>query len=260
MNRISVITICFNNLTDVIDTCRSVDMQSQKPFEHLIIDGSTTFHINDHFQNNAQPPYRRWISEKDEGISDAFNKGVLNAKGDIVVMLNSGDIFYNENTIAIVTAAFEKNENLQWLHGKYELHRGHTWIIIGKPFESSKMYRGMRSICHQTMFVRKSMHDKYGLYDTQLKIAMDYDFLLRIAIEKFAFLETPLVKFAPSGISHHGYLLSLKEIKNSYKKYYGSSIFLEIWQFRLKLLHYLLNTQLGKWLFKVKTRLRLENM
>ena len=78
------------------------------------------------------------------------------------------------------------------------------------------------------------MHDKYGLYDKQLKIAMDYDFLLRIANEKFIFLETALVKFAPAGTSSIHYSGSLQEIKKSYIKYYGASIFLEIWQLRLK--------------------------
>ena len=260
MNLVTVITICFNNLDDVINTCRSVDMQEQKPFEHLIINGSTTTAIKDYLNNTRQPSYRRWICERDDGIADAFNKGIRHAKGDIVVMLNSGDIFYSNNVISLVTSEFEKDVTLQWLHSKFELHRGHTWIIIGKPFSPSKMYRGMRSICHQSMFVKKILHDKYGLYDTTLKIGMDYDFLLRIANEKFTFIETPLVKFAPAGISNVNYLLSLKEIKHSYKKHYGNSLLLEVWQLRLKFLHFLLNTQLGKWLFKLKTRWKLENM
>jgi hypothetical protein len=175
-------------------------------------------------------------------------------------MLNSGDTFYCKQVLKIASAAFEKDDDLQWLHSKYELHRGHTWIIIGKPFAKSKMYRGMRSICHQTMFVKRALHDKYGLYDKQLKIAMDYDFLLRIANEKFIFIETPLVKFAPAGTSSINYSKSLKEIKASYKKYYGNSIFLEIWQLRLKLLHHLLGTRIGKLLFKAKTGLKMENM
>ncbi|MGZ8558865.1 MAG: glycosyltransferase [Chitinophagaceae bacterium] len=260
MKRITVISICFDNSDDVISTCKSVDMQEQKPFEHLIIDGSRGPAIKNYLENHTQPAYRRWICEKDDGISDAFNKGVLNAEGEIVVMLNSGDTFYDNLAIGTAATAFEKDNNLQWLHSKYELHRGDTWIIIGKPFAKSKMYRGMRSICHQTMFVKKTLHDKYGLYDTRLKIAMDYDFLLRIVNEKFIFIETPLVKFAPAGSSSTNYLLSLIEIKASYEKYYGKSMLLQLWQIRLKLLHYLLRTKLGKLLFKVKTGLKLENM
>ena len=260
MNQISVITICFNNLQDVLTTCSSVDMQMQKPLEHLIINGSSTPDIKNYAQNNPQPHYRRWVHEPDRGISDAFNKGVRNAKGDIVVMLNSGDAFYHSDVISTVAHEFEKDHSLLWLHSKYELHRGNMWIIIGKPFSKSKMYRGMRSICHQTMFVKKALHDKHGLYDTQLKIAMDYDFLLRIADEKFTFLNIPLVKFAPAGTSNLNYRGSLKEIKNIYKKYYGGSFLLELWQLRLKFLRMLLATRVGKMLFDLKTRLKLENM
>jgi len=260
MKQLTIITICFNNLEDLVSTCKSVDIQDIKPFEHLIIDGSSTPAIKNYLENNLQPGYRRWICENDEGISDAFNKGVLNAKGDIIVMLNSGDAFYDQEVTRIAAAEFERDENLQWLHSKYELHRGDTWIIIGKPFAKSKMYRGMRSICHQTMFVKKSLHDKYGLYDKQLKIAMDYDLLLRIANEKFVFIDRPLVKFAPAGTSSVQYSGSLNEIRNSYRKYYGDSILLEIWQLRLKMLHYLLGTKIGKKLFKVKAGLKLENM
>ena len=260
MNQISVITICLNNLQELLTTCESVDMQEQKPLEHLIINGSTTPDIKHYAENNPQPPYRRWIHEPDHGISDAFNKGVRNANGDIVVMLNSGDAFYHKDVITAVSREFENDQSLRWLHSKYELHRGDMWIIIGKPFTKSKMYRGMRSICHQTMFIKKALHDKYGLYDTQLKIAMDYDLLLRIADEKFIFLDFPLVIFAPAGTSNVNYEKSLKEIKDIYKKYYGSSLLLELWQLRLKFLHTLLQTRLGKLLFNVKTKMKLENM
>ena len=64
MNQISVITICFNNPEDLIATCQSVDMQVQKPLEHLIINGSTTPDIKKFAENNPQPPYRRWIHAK----------------------------------------------------------------------------------------------------------------------------------------------------------------------------------------------------
>jgi glycosyltransferase involved in cell wall biosynthesis len=71
-------------------------MQEQKPFEHLIINGSTTPDIKNYLENNPQPSYRRWINEKDHGISDAFNKGVVNATGDIVVM--NSDVHFTART------------------------------------------------------------------------------------------------------------------------------------------------------------------
>lgn len=257
---ITVITICFNNLGEVIDTCRSVDMQETKPFQHLVIDGSTNDAIKNYLETNPQPSYRNWICEPDKGIADAFNKGIRNSNGNIVVMLNSGDSFYDEKAISTALDAFNKDDSLQWLHSKYKLLRGNQWVIIGKPFEKNKLYRGMRSICHQTMFLKKQLHDTYGLYSTTEKIAMDYDLLCRIADEKFIFIERPLVSFAPAGISSSNYALSLIEARRVYERYFGKSFLLFTWQLRLKTLFYLLHSPIGNFLYKIKTGLKLENM
>jgi hypothetical protein len=104
------------------------------------------------------------------------------------------------------------------------------------------------------------LHNKYGLYNTELKIAADYDFLCRIANERFTFLETPLVNFAPSGISSSSYFLSLAEMKKVYASHFGKSLLLNIWQLRLKLLFRLLHSPAGNFLYRIKTRLNLENM
>ncbi len=259
-NNITVITICFNNQQDVINTCKSVDAQLQKPYEHLIIDGSTNSEIKYFLQNNPHPLYRKWICESDSGIYDAINKGIRNANGEILVMLNAGDTFYDSSAITAASKAFDRDEHLQWLHGKYKLLRGNQWIIIGKPFEKSKLYRGMRSICHQSMFIKKQLHDKYGLYSTTETIAADYDFLCRIADEKFTFLQSPLVNFAPEGISSSNYFISLAETKKVYEKYFGTSFLLSVWQLRLKILFYLLHSPAGNFLYKIKTLLKLENL
>ena len=260
MPTITVITICFNNLEDLIATCNSVDMQQLKPFEHYIIDGSTKPDIKNYLETTPQPSYRKWICEPDKGIADAFNKGIKNASGEILVMLNSADTFFDETAIPTATAAFEQDPSLQWLHAKYRLFRGNQWVIIGKPFEKKKLYRGMRSICHQTMFIKKELHAKHGMYDTNEKIGMDYDFLCRIADEPFVFISSVLVNFAPAGASSVNYLQSLKDTKRIYKKYYRSGFMLFIWQIRLKILYHLLRSPIGNFLYKLKTGLKLENM
>jgi glycosyltransferase involved in cell wall biosynthesis len=260
MYLISVITISFNNLQELINTCNSVDQQIQTPFEHLIIDGSTNQDIRNYLEQNPHPPYRKWICEPDNGISDAFNKGIQNSKGDIIVLLNSGDAFINENLINIVSEKFEQDSSLEWLHGMYSAYRGNTWVTLGKPFEKKKLYRGMRSICHQTMFVKKHLHFKHELYDVNLKFSMDYDFLCRIANEPFTFLRTLMVAYAPAGRSSENYIASLRQTKKIYIRYFGKSLKLDLWQIRLKLLHYLLQSPLGNFLYRMKTKLHLENM
>ena len=260
MYSISVITICFNNLQELINTSDSVDTQIHQPFEHLIIDGSTNPDIKNYLQQNIQPSYRRWICEPDNGISDAFNKGIQNAKGDIVVMLNSGDTFFNDDIIKIVTEKFEQNPVLEWLHGKYSAQRQDTWVTLGKPFEKKKLYRGMRTVCHQTMFVKKKLHTKHGLYNVEQKLAMDYDFLCRISDEPFVFLPITMIRYAPGGKSSSDYLSSLKRSKEIYIKYFGWNLKLSLWQGRLKLLYYLLQSPIGNFLYTIKRKLNLENM
>jgi glycosyltransferase involved in cell wall biosynthesis len=257
---ISIVTICFNNPEDLLVTLLSVDKQVVKPYEHWIIDGSTDGRIKNHLETHAQPLYRKWISEKDRGIADAFNKGVYRATGEIVNMLNAGDYYFNEQSLAIVTKAFYFNPDITWLHGRYQLQRGGIWVTIGKPFQAGKLYRGMRSLSHQSMFVKKALHDRYGWYDTTLRNSMDYDFVCRIRKEKFVFIKQPLVVFAPGGTTDKNYLPALKEGAKVYQRYFGSSLKLVLWQYRLKLLHHVLKSPAGKVLYKIKVQMRLENV
>lgn len=260
MLNISVITICYNNLHVTKATCASIEIQELPPFEHIIIDGSSNNEIKSYLESQRQPAYRKWICEPDKGIADAFNKGLALATGDVVVMLNSGDTLFDESVLEKVTDLFRKNPTISWMHGRYQLVRGNKQVIIGKPYEKAKLYRGMRSICHQTMFYRKHLHDRYGLYDVAEKIGMDYDFLCRIADEPFVFTEAVLINFAPAGTSSVNYLASLKDARRIYEKYYGRSFKLWLWQIRLRILHYLLKSPVGELLYSLKTKMKLENM
>ncbi len=212
---ISIITICFNNLDDVKRTCASVDMQALKPYEHIIIDGSTKPDIKNYLDSTPQPPYRKWICERDNGISDAFNKGIRNAKGEITTLLNSGDTLYDATVLEKVAA---------------------------------------------TMYVRKELYDRHGMFDTSLKLAMDYDFLCRIADEKFTFIDYPLATFDPTGVSSTGYIKAMKESYAQYRKYYGHSLKQTLWGWRLTAMHHLLESNFGKFLYKVKVKMGKENV
>ena len=259
MYRISIITICFNNLAELQQTCATVDMQALKPYEHIIIDGSSKPDIKHYLENNPQPPYRKWICERDNGISDAFNKGILKATGEITNLLNSGDKLYDDTVLGKVTAAFQKDPSIMWCHGKLNLLRGGIWVAIGKPFERDKLYRGMRGTLHPTMYVRRELYDKHGLFDTRLKMAMDYDFLCRIAGEPFAFINYPLATFDPTGISSNRYVDAMKESYAQYRKYYGPSLKQTLWGWRLTAMHHLLESPLGKMLYKIKVKMGKEN-
>jgi GT2 family glycosyltransferase len=249
---ISIVTICFNNLEELIATCQMVDSQNLPPLEHIIVNGSTTKDIDDYLNNAPQPGYRKWISEPDKGISDAFNKGIQKATGDIIHLQNAGDKYYDEEVLKTVSNTFESNPQIQWLHGCYAQYRGGIWLLSGKRFERKKLYRGMRTIGHPTMFVHRNLYQKYGLFDLDKKIAMDYDFLVRIADEPFAFIDKPLVYFVPGGVSEKKIKEGLKEVRESYFKYKGFDLRVILWSWRILWLNKFTSSRLGKTFFKLK--------
>lgn len=253
-NTLSVITICYNNLDELIKTCNSVDTQSHAPSEHIIVDGSTNKEIYEWLTNTQQPNYRTWIHERDKGISDAFNKGLKTATGSITHLLNSGDTYYVQNAIEKVINHFEEHVDLMWVHTKYVQHRGNINIVTGLPFEKEKLWKGMRTVAHPSMFIKMALYHKHGLYNLNYKIAMDFDFLVRIRDEKFDFLPYPIVYFAPGGVSNNQLKMGQKEVKEISEKYLGKDWRFTLWQLRKVLLEAVMKTKFGKIVFQIKNR------
>jgi GT2 family glycosyltransferase len=261
MSFFSVVTICYNNIDELKKTCQSVDRQSLLPYEHIIVNGSTSSKIKDWLMSFPQPAFRKWINEPDKGIADAFNKGIEAVeKNTMIQFLNSGDTYANDNVLRNIAIITDSNEDIQWVSGKVTLFRGNKWVTIGKPFEKEKLYRGMRSISHQTIFIKKAVYDHVGGYNRNYKIAMDYDLLCRITDKKYQFLDFPIAVYDTTGISSTQYLNGLKESRKIYESYYGFSLFLILWHLRLKLLYVLMQSPFGEFLYSIKTKLKLENI
>ncbi len=256
---VAVITICFNNLSHLQRTCQSVDNQSLLPEEHWVINGSNTPDIEQWLLQTPQPFYRKWVNERDRGIADAFNKGIGKAEGQLLHLLNSGDRYASHDVLSYVTRVFDANPKAQWCSGNIQLIRGGKEVVVGKPFEKSKLYRGMRSVSHPTWFVKKEAYHRKGLYNPEHAIAMDYDMMCRLADEPYVYIDKVLAVFDDTGVSSLHYLKSLEENKKIYTGYFGQSFLLNLWQNRLKLLFYLLQTPFGKWLFSLKKKMGLEN-
>ncbi|MDE3235854.1 MAG: glycosyltransferase [Bacteroidota bacterium] len=260
MNTLTVVTICFNNLPDVQRSCASVDAQTVQPLEHWIINGSTRPEIAQWLESTAQPAYRKWLNERDKGISDAFNKGIERANGTIIHLLNAGDVYAADDVLETVINTFEQQPSIQWVSGKIRLKRAGHWIEIGKSFDAKQLYKGMRSVSHPTWFLKKEVYNRCGLFKSEYKIAMDYDLMCRIYKEPYSFIDKTLASFDDTGVSSTQYLASLKENIKVYESYFGFSLLCRLWQLRLKLLYLLLQTSLGKWLFRVKKQMKMENV
>lgn len=252
--KLTVVTICFNNLQDLIKTCNSVDCQLEKPFEHIIINGSTNDEIKDWFNHQEKKDYRTILNERDNGIADAFNKGILKANGDVIHLLNSGDIYYDEFAIQIVSKKINELPNVNWFSGNIMFHRAGDWVKIGKPFDRNQLYKGMRAVAHPTWFVKKEVYDRLGRYKNY-SIAMDYEMMCRIKDESYCYINYTLIKFDHSGVSGLNYDKSLEQNIEVYESHFGYSIKSRVWQFRLRLLNKFLQTWLGKQVFRLKMKI-----
>lgn len=194
MEKISIITICYNCKNDLRMTIESVIFQNYSHYEYIVIDGGSTdgtldiiHEYQDHIDIN--------ISEHDEGIYDAINKGILHATGEWILCLNAGDRLFDKNTLS----------NIFTRQGLYPYHVIYSDCIIerkdGTTFRAI-MDRKKGVIHHQNVIYRKALHLQYGMYHvTKPYIVSDLIFLLSINENSFLKIETPIAISKDGGIS-----------------------------------------------------------
>jgi glycosyltransferase involved in cell wall biosynthesis len=195
---VSIITIVYNAKKTLEQTILSVINQSYKNIEYIIIDGGSTdgsIDIIKQYENKIT----YWVSEKDNGISDAFNKGILQCKGEIVGILNADD-WYEKNAVETIIKKYTDDTSV---------YCADLNLIDNSDFPFKKMKSkiwfldyGMH-IMHPSTFVKKSCYDNYGLFDIHLKFAMDYDLLLRLKNNgcKFSYIPNVIVNMRIEGVS-----------------------------------------------------------
>lgn len=255
MPTISVVTICFNNLQDVIDTCRVVDAQTHKPTEHWIINGSTTPDIANWLETTPQPAYRKWAAVENQHIAGNFSQGIERANCEYIHLLNSGDWYASDDVLETVHTFLQQNPQANWISANLKTLRAGIMVEIGKPFDAAQVYKGMRSISHPTWFVKKDVYNRLGVYNRAYRIAMDYDMMCRIKNEPYTYLNFTTTYFDNTGISSTKYIDSLKENVVVYEANFGYSFKCRAWQFRQKMLYLFLQTSFGKWLFNRKANI-----
>lgn len=179
--KISIITIVYNNANCIADCIQSLQAQNYSNIEHIIIDGSST----DGTQDIIKPFISQlgyYISEKDNGLYNALNKGIKKATGDIIGILHSDDLFFNKNSVQSIVNAFKKtNADLVYAKGQYVLRDNPNIvkrIYPSKPFRNRFLYFGWIPL-HTTIFVKKEVFQNYGLYEENFSIASDYEISLR---------------------------------------------------------------------------------
>jgi glycosyltransferase involved in cell wall biosynthesis len=203
--KISIITVTFNSEDYISNAVDSVLGQSYKNIEYIVIDGKSTDKTVDILQS-YKGRISKLISEKDTGIYDAMNKGISLASGDVVGILNSDDFYIDEFVIERVAKEFEKKIDCLYADLVYVRSNNLNKIVRyydSSQFSPSKFAYGWMP-AHPTFFVKKDIYNNHGIFRTDLKIAADFDLMVRLlytqALTCF-YMKEPIIKMRVGGVS-----------------------------------------------------------
>ncbi len=227
MSTLTIITINYNNANGLKKTFDSVFSQTIKPDEYIVIDGKSEDGSLEIINlNTTQINY--WISEKDNGIYDALNKGILKANSDYILFLNSGDTFYSNTVIEF----FKKQTHI---HHKYGIIYGNVCLeypnkkeLIIQNDELSLDFFRYATLNHQSTFFKKTMFETFSLYNTDNKVTSDFEFFLKVFInapQQFFHINETICNFNMEGLSQNKNSKKIIELEKEqiFKKYYPSN-------------------------------------
>lgn len=205
--KISVVTAVFNRVETVAAAIDSVQSQSWTDVEHVIQDGGSTDGTLEIIKQCAKSS-TLLVSESDSGIYDAINRGISRATGSVIGLMHSDDVFANSHVLAKAAAAFA-NPAVDGVYGDLQYVAANDANRVIRHWRSgayspSLLHRGWMPP-HPTLYLRREVFDRYGLYDTSFRIAADYDAMLRYLVKgqiKLAYIPEVLVKMRVGGESN----------------------------------------------------------
>lgn len=254
MNRdkISVITVVYNNKQGLEATIKSVSYQTYPNIEFIIIDGNSNDGTLSAIQNN-QERIDYWISEPDNGIYDAMNKGIEASTGDWLLFLNSGDVFHKDTIVEEMVKELDDSSivygNMIRTDGKHNyLSRG----VHGSHLDAYDFMHG--SLCHQAAFIKKDLFKRCGNYSLKYKLAADSEFFFRSIVlfhESHKYVDKVVSIFQLGGAStvHHDDYM--EERKQFLINYLGSDTYA-----RYEELYWLKHCKTAVFVAKIKMKLR----
>ncbi|MBB6111322.1 Glycosyltransferase involved in cell wall bisynthesis [Mucilaginibacter lappiensis] len=219
--KLSVITIVYNNVRDIERTMLSVLGQTYSPIEYIIVDGLSTDGTLEVI-NTYQDRISKLISEKDKGIYDAMNKGLAVATGDYVIFMNSGDEFYDKDTVA---AVFASADEADIYYGETEMIDDNSQSLGQRRHRAPatftwRSFKYGMSISHQAIYIRRSLTEPY---DNMYQLSADIDWIIRAAkkTKKIVNVNRYVARYLVGGMSKKRHRQSLQERFNIMKRYYG---------------------------------------
>ncbi len=213
--KISIITAVLNNAATVEATIRSVIEEGYSNLEYIIIDGGSTDGTLD-IIHRYQASLARWVSEPDRGISDAFNKGLLLATGDVIGIVSADD-WLVPGALTRVAQTYGEQPDTDVIYGNAVVldPRTDKQFVI-KPDIGLKTIWQRQSLKHAATFVARRTYEKYGLFDLQYLFAMDYDLILRFYVNgaEFVYVDYPLAAFRTTGVNARNPFRTFREVRS----------------------------------------------
>lgn len=212
--KVSLILTSYNCKDNIVRTLKSIEAQDYSDIEVVIVDGESNDGTVDIVKEYADvTKYQcRWISEKDKGLYDAVNKGIRIASGDILAIFN--DLFLTPNAVSLIVSAIEG--------GNYD--GAHADLIYAEDDKVKRYWKmGDGKLKngwlpgHPTMYLKKEVYEKYGLYNTEYKCSADYEFMVRMLKDgtvRLAYVPQTIIRMFYGGTSTGGirnYWVSVKE-------------------------------------------------
>ena len=198
---VSIVTVSYNSAETIQDTIDSVRRQTYPNIEYIVVDGRSTDGTVDILKEN-EGVIDRWVSEPDDGIYDAMNKGIRMSTGKIIGILNSDD-WYEPEAVETVVRVFEAYENVDLVHGAMNI-----CTEEGKPYARYGSKSGMSPnltapFNHPTCFVRRSVYNDLGGFALDLPTASDYDFMLQFmrSGRENMYVDQVLTNFRKGGVT-----------------------------------------------------------
>lgn len=220
--KISLITVVYNGEAFLQECFNSVIQQNYPDVEYIVIDGGSTDKtpgiISEH-----QVHIDYFVSESDHGLYDAINKGIHQATGDIIGILNADDMFASDDVLASVAKTFMANPTIDGLYGDLDYIHPDTNKVIrkwrSKQTTVTDLKRGWMP-AHPTLYLRKELFEKYGMYALDLGTAADYELILRYFYTheiKTVYLPLLMVKMRVGGLSNQSLNSRYHAFINDYK-------------------------------------------
>ena len=211
----SIITVCFNSEKTIERTIKSILEQTYQDYEYIIVDGASTDHTLEiiHKYESLFNGKMKVISEADQGIYDAMNKGIYLAAGELIGLLNSDD-YYEHDALGKIAKVYAHYDYSIIYGAVRAVQDGREVMVYIKNHE----FIEQDMIAHPSCFITKKIYDKFGVYSLKYPYSADYEFMLRIRKEKeieYIKIYDIITNFTNGGVSN-----SIKAYRDTMKLLY----------------------------------------